>query len=152
LPSGWKARNERRQKQDPWRHPERRQGGKPGFRIGESLRLALAHLAEDGPSTLFGLAGLALAPALLLLETLDRYQKPGRFWFAKYHGGLLPSLWFLRESSAWAGGARGREPVLFLTARSISDGFSALYPDRRRTTGALLVYTNLRIDLQQFII
>src|SRR5262249_46242260 len=43
-------------------------------------------LAESGPQALAGLAGLLLLLSLVLLEALNRCQKPRRLWLAIDHG------------------------------------------------------------------
>ena len=60
-----------------------RAGGRRTVLRGAS---ALAELAKSGPEALQGLAGLLLLLALVLLEALNRCQKPRRLWLAIDHG------------------------------------------------------------------
>jgi hypothetical protein len=50
------------------------------------LGSACTHLSQGGTDTLLGQAGSPLFLALLLLETLQRRQKPRRLWLAIDHG------------------------------------------------------------------
>lgn len=52
----------------------------------ECRLLTLTGLPEGGPDFELGLSGLPGLALLLTFQPLDRFQKPGRFWFAIDHG------------------------------------------------------------------